>query len=53
MDNSAVTFTLMELFQMGGVVMWPLLFFSIAAVAITIERAVFILRHDLKVESLN
>jgi len=37
---------------MGGVVMWPLLFFSIATVAITIERAVFILRHDLKVESL-
>jgi len=33
--------------------MWPLLIFSIAVVAISIERAIFILYHDLKVNDLH
>lgn len=32
--------------------MWPLLFFSIATVAIVLERAVFFLYHNLKVDDL-
>lgn len=32
--------------------MWPLLFFSIATVAITVERAVCFLYHNLKVDDL-
>lgn len=32
--------------------MWPLLFFSIATVAITVERAVFLVYHDLAISSL-
>jgi len=46
------SFSLLELFRLGGVVMWPLLVFSIAAIAITIERAIFIGAHNLKVDDL-
>jgi len=46
------TFSLMELFRLGGVVMWPLLFFSIAAVAISIERAVYYFYHDLNIDKI-
>jgi len=44
------TFSLLELFELGGVIMWPLLVFSIAVVAISIERIVFLLYHNLKTE---
>ena len=47
------SFSLLELFKLGGVVMWPLLLFSIAAVAITIERSVFFLQHNLDVDDLS
>jgi len=47
------SFSLLELFKLGGVVMWPLLAFSIAAVAITIERAVFFFQHNLDVDDLS
>jgi biopolymer transport protein ExbB len=50
MGNS--TFSVLELFNLGGVIMWPLLFFSIAVIAISIERVVFIFYHDLKVDDL-
>ncbi|MDR1931295.1 MAG: MotA/TolQ/ExbB proton channel family protein [Spirochaetales bacterium] len=40
--------SLLELFKMGGLFMWPLLFFSVATVAIVIERALFIFRHNLR-----
>jgi len=47
------SFSLLELFKLGGVVMWPLLAFSIAAVAITIERAVFFFNNNLDVDDLS
>ena len=50
MDNSS--FSLLELFFMGGIFMWPLLIFSIAAVAITLERAIYLLYHNLKLDDL-
>jgi biopolymer transport protein ExbB len=37
---------------MGGVFMWPLLVFSIAAVGITLERIIFLLYHNLKIDDL-
>jgi biopolymer transport protein ExbB len=37
---------------MGGIFMWPLLFFSIAAVAITVERLIYLLYHNLKLDDL-
>ena len=52
MENSTASFTLMELFKMGGFLMWPLLLFSIAALAIVVERIIYLLYHNLKLEDL-
>jgi biopolymer transport protein ExbB len=46
-------FSLLELFRMGGFFMFPLLFFSIAAVAIALERAIYLLYHNLRLEDLH
>jgi len=46
------TFSVLELFNLGGIFMWPLLVFSIAVVAISLERAIYILYHDLSVNYL-
>jgi biopolymer transport protein ExbB len=45
-----VAFSLYELFRMGGVFMWPLLVFSIAACAIALERFGYLLSRKLHVE---
>jgi biopolymer transport protein ExbB len=45
-------FSLSELFALGGIFMWPLLFFSIAALAIIIERSIFLIYHDLKMDDM-
>jgi biopolymer transport protein ExbB len=50
--EGSVSFSLMELFILGGIFMWPLLFFSIATVAISIERAVYLLYHNLRIDDL-
>ncbi|MDR2953417.1 MAG: MotA/TolQ/ExbB proton channel family protein [Treponema sp.] len=47
-----VSFTVLDLFKMGGLFMWPLLLFSIAAIAISIERAFYLLYHNLRVDDL-
>ena len=52
MENTVTNFTLMELFEMGGVTMWPLLVFSIAAVGISLERTIFFIYHNLKLDDL-
>jgi biopolymer transport protein ExbB len=52
METGSTTFTLLEFFRMGGIFMWPLLFFSIAAVAISLERAVYLLYHNLRLDDL-
>lgn len=41
--------SLIELFKLGGVFMWPLLAFSVATIAITVERVIYIFWHNLKV----
>ena len=46
------TFSLLELFKLGGVVMWPLLAFSIVTVAISLERAFYLLYHNLRVDDI-
>jgi biopolymer transport protein ExbB len=46
------SFSILQLFKLGGVMMWPLLLFSIAVVAISVERAVYIFYHDLEIDSL-
>jgi biopolymer transport protein ExbB len=52
MESSSASFSLLELFSMGGIFMWPLLVFSIATVAITLERTVYLLYHNLKLGDL-
>lgn len=45
--------TLLQYFILGGVFMWPLLFFSIATAAIVIERGIVIfLMHNLKIDDI-
>jgi biopolymer transport protein ExbB len=46
------SFTVLELFKLGGVFMWPLLLFSIAAVAISLERAIYLFYHNLQIDDL-
>jgi biopolymer transport protein ExbB len=45
-------FSLLELFTMGGIFMWPLLFFSIAVIAIALERVIYLGYHDLRLDDL-
>jgi len=52
METSVTGFSVLELFKMGGIFMWPLLLFSIATVAIAVERAIYLLYHNLKLEDL-
>jgi biopolymer transport protein ExbB len=52
METTSSGFSLLELFVMGGIFMWHLLFFSIAAVAITLERLIYLLYHNLKLDDL-
>ncbi len=44
--------TLIDLFELGGWAMWPLVIFSIATLALFVERAVVLIRSDLSTERL-
>ncbi|MDR1430339.1 MAG: MotA/TolQ/ExbB proton channel family protein [Spirochaetaceae bacterium] len=46
------SFTLLELFRLGGVFMWPLFFFSVATAAIVCERAAYLIYHNLRMDDL-
>ena len=52
MQTASSGFSLLELFFMGGIIMWPLLLFSIATVAITVERGIYLFYHNLKLDDL-
>jgi biopolymer transport protein ExbB len=52
MEAGSASFSLMELFNMGGLFMWPLLAFSVATIAIALERAAYLLYHNLRLEDL-
>lgn len=51
MENTGVL-SLLALFKLGGVFMWPLLVFSIAATAIIIDRIAFLFYHKLRIDRL-
>jgi biopolymer transport protein ExbB len=53
MDNSTVSFSLLELFSMGGVFMWPLAAFSVATLAIGLERVFYLSYHNLRLNVIN
>ena len=44
---------MLDFFKMGGIFMWPLLVFSIATISIALERVIYLLSHDLRMELLN
>jgi biopolymer transport protein ExbB len=50
--ETGVSFTLLEAFRLGGVFMWPLLFFSVATIAISLERALYLGYHNLRMDDL-
>ncbi|GHT48456.1 hypothetical protein FACS1894102_1540 [Spirochaetia bacterium] len=45
-------FSLLTLFKMGGVFMWPLLAFSVATISIIVERIIYICYHGLEISNL-
>ncbi|MDR2746182.1 MAG: MotA/TolQ/ExbB proton channel family protein [Treponema sp.] len=47
-----ISFSLLELFRMGGFFMWPLLFFSVAVIAISLERAIYLGYHNLRMDDM-
>jgi biopolymer transport protein ExbB len=47
------SFSLLELFKLGGILMWPLLLFSIAVIAISAERTIYLLYHNLRIDDLS
>lgn len=46
-------FSLIELFKLGGPFMWVLLAFSVATIAIVIERCIYLAWHDCKVSPIS
>jgi biopolymer transport protein ExbB len=46
------TLSLLTLFKMGGIFMWPLLAFSVFTTAIALERGIYILSHNLHVSDM-
>ena len=51
MENN-ISFSLLELFEMGGMVMWPLTAYSIAVISIGLERVIYLLYHKLRVDDI-
>jgi biopolymer transport protein ExbB len=52
MNNESGVFSLLDFFWMGGIFMWPLLLFSIITTAIVLERIVYLLYHNLRIDDL-
>jgi biopolymer transport protein ExbB len=52
MENNNTVFSLLELFKLGGIFMWPLLAFSVAAIAIVIDRVSYFAIHRLDTAKL-
>jgi biopolymer transport protein ExbB len=52
MNGENLSFSLLELFRLGGVFMWPLLFFSVAVITIALERFIYLVYHDLRFDDL-
>jgi biopolymer transport protein ExbB len=52
METNAAGFSLLELFRLGGIFMWPLLLFSVATIALVLERSIYIFYHNLKLDDI-
>jgi biopolymer transport protein ExbB len=51
MEGSA-SFSLLELFKLGGITMWPLTLYSIAVITIGIERIIYLGYHKLQLDDI-
>jgi biopolymer transport protein ExbB len=52
MNNGTAVFSLRELFSLGGLFMWPLFVFSVAELAIILDRAAFLVYYRLRIDRL-
>jgi biopolymer transport protein ExbB len=52
MDNSSASFSMLELFNLGGALMWPLLAYSIIVITIGLERVIYFASHNRKLDDL-
>jgi biopolymer transport protein ExbB len=52
MESGSATFSLMELFRLGGILMWPLLAYSIITITIGIERIIFYVYNNREIDDL-
>jgi biopolymer transport protein ExbB len=52
MNMETASFSMMELFRMGGICMWPLTAYSVVAIAITLERTIFLIYYNLRIDDL-
>ena len=52
MENN-ISFSLLELFKMGGAVMWPLTAYSVAVITIGIERIIYLTYHKLRIDDIS
>jgi biopolymer transport protein ExbB len=52
MDGGTVSFSLLEMFKLGGIFMWPLLAFSIATISIGLERVIYLAYHNLRIDNI-
>lgn len=48
----ADSWSLIELFKIGGVFMWPLLAFSAAALTLIVDRLIYLFYHNVKMDKL-
>lgn len=46
------SWSLIELFKIGGAFMWPLLAFSVAALTLIIDRIIYLFYHNVKMDKL-
>jgi biopolymer transport protein ExbB len=51
--ESNAAFSLLELFKMGGITMWPLTAYSIAVLTIGVERIVYLTYHKLRMDDIS
>ncbi|MCL2600038.1 MAG: MotA/TolQ/ExbB proton channel family protein [Treponema sp.] len=52
MEDQAAAFSLLELFRLGGITMWPLTLYSIATIAIGLERIIYLGYHNLRLDDM-
>lgn len=52
MGSGNTTFTLLELFKLGGAIMWPLTAYSIVVLTIGVERIIYYARHDRRLDDM-